>query len=91
VDEDQADDDGPGIRLFPLVSWEVANLSDEGVLMRIDYLPGTPTRPVTPEHARALAESISIGMTATECEDLGTALLRAAKEAREGDADETKK
>jgi hypothetical protein len=89
VDEHE-DDDEPGIRLYPLVSWEVANLSNEGVLMRIDFLPGMPTSPVTPEHARALAESISIGMTPDECENLGTALIRAAKDAQQPESDETK-
>ena len=77
------------IELYPIVSWEVATLSDEGVLLRVGYLPGVPARPVIPDQARALAESISLGLGAAECEDLGIALIRAAKEAREGPGDET--
>ena len=57
MEEDDVEDDA--IELYPVVSWEVAGLSDEG------------------------------GMNASECEDLGMALLRAAKEAREGPSDET--
>ena len=87
MEEDDVEDDA--IELYPVVSWEVAGLSDEGVLLKVGYLPGVPTRPVTPEQARALAESISFGMNASECEDLGMALIRAAKEAREGPSDET--
>ena len=74
-------DDNTGIRIFPLVGWDLAGLPGGGVLMKVDYLPGEPTRPVTPEHARALAESLCVGMTAAECKDLAAALTKAAEEA----------
>ena len=59
MDEDEADHDGPGIRLYPLVSWEVASLSDEGVLMR-SRLPARRSDAASHRRACAFARGIAL-------------------------------
>jgi hypothetical protein len=77
------------VRLYPVAGWQLGILPEENVMLAMHYVPGEPSSPMTSDQITALAEIVSFGMTAAQCDDLALSLQIVAMESRKRNKGET--